>query len=75
MTMSAAILCAAVCISDVINKTVTVSESNTTLSNLYLLFFVKAWTNMAAPWEAQIQNEKGQSTQKVTYPFYYVSNF
>ena len=42
-------LCPAVCNSDIINK----AGICTSWTSLFLLFIVKEWTNMAAPWEAQ----------------------
>ena len=57
MTVSAAILCPTACVSDVMNKaSVLARVLNILWANLFLLFLSKEWSNMAAPWGAQIQS-------------------
>ena len=77
MTMSAAILYSAVCVCDVMSKAgqqsvsvmswarpAPVAEvSNTSLANIFLVFVdIKAQSNVAVAWQAQVQNEKMTSS-------------
>ena len=58
-TMSAAIVCSAVCISDVINNAGIGSKViKYIMSQPFLLFFGEERTKVAAPWRAQIRSKK-----------------
>ena len=54
-TVSAAILCPAVCSSDVVNKSTCVAKvANMSWANLFLLFIGEELTSMAVPWGAPL---------------------